>query len=143
MFLETCPFLQSFPICWHVIVILFVWFLVFLWYWWLFLLFHFLYCLVRSSLFSSCLPFQSTSSWFIDFFLLLFKSLFYFLSDLYYFLPSADFGFCLFFFFQFFSVVGLVVYLRFFLVFEESLYHYELPSKNLSLVLLMAILAST
>ena len=40
-------------------------------------------------------------------------------------------------------MVGLVVYLRFFLVFEESLYHYELPSKNLSLVLSMAIFAST
>ena len=71
-------------------------------------IFHFLFCLFGSSLFSSwwtwpevcqfCLPFQRTSSWFYWFFYCLLISILVISSHLYYRLPSADFRFCLFFF---------------------------------------------
>jgi len=48
-------------------------------------------------------PFKEPALVFIDFSLLLFNLYFiYFLSDLYYSLPSVDFKFCLFFFLKFF-----------------------------------------
>ena len=71
----------------------------------LFLLLYFLFYLDLLSFFLmslskdlSILPFRKTSSWCHWSAALYFGFLFYFLSDLYYFLPSADFRLCLFFF---------------------------------------------
>ena len=50
----------------------------------------------------------------------------YFLSDLYYFLPFADFSF----FFFLIILSDRLGCLRFCLFFEEGLYHYKLPFKN-------------
>ena len=79
-----------------------------LWYWFLFHLFYFLFCLFGSSLFFfmslatglSILFIFSKKQLLVSSTLLFFCLYFiYFLSDLYYFLPSADFGVCLLFFF--------------------------------------------
>ena len=86
MLLKTCPFLLGCPTCWQIIVhSILLWFFVFLQYQLLFLLFHFLFCLFGSSLFSSwlawpevywfCLPFQKASSLFYWFFLMCFISI--------------------------------------------------------------------
>ena len=85
-------------------------FFVYLHYQLVLLIFHFLFCLLGFYLFSSwwtwpevclfCLPYQRTSSWlFCWVFSFVFKISIHFLSDLGYFLPSADFKFCLFSFF--------------------------------------------
>ena len=137
MFLETWLFLLGCPICWHVTVHTFWWFLCTSVLLVVISLFYFLFTLLGSSLFSwltwveVCyfyLSFQKTNSWSYWTFMLLFLSLFYFISDLYYFLPSTDFRHCLFFFF-FIILLGyrLVVYLRFFFLLEEELYCSELP----------------
>ena len=107
MFLETCPFLLGCPICWHITVnsiiilcislvsvisplsllILFIW------------VFSLLLDVLDKGL-SVLFSFQKISSCFHWLFLLFFLNLcfVYFLSDLNYFLPSADFWLCLFFF---------------------------------------------
>ena len=94
----------------------------------LFLLFHLLFCLVGSSLFSSwwswlkvchfCLSFQKLVLGFIG----LFYFFYYFLCDLYYFIPSADF--------RLYSSISNSFrwYIRFFLFPKEGLYLYEVPT---------------
>ena len=82
IFLQTCPFLLSFPIHWHIIVhSIILWYFVSLWYQLLFLLFHFLFCLPGSlffwvSLIKSlpifCIFKKNYSSWFHWSFILLF-----------------------------------------------------------------------
>ena len=109
-FLESCPFPLGCWICSHADV-----HRILLWFFFIYtLLVHssfsfliLLICLFRFSLFCSwwtspevcqfCLPFQISSSWF-DWFFSIFQSLFYFLSGCYYFLPSAEYKICLFFF---------------------------------------------
>ena len=108
MFLETCSFFPGCQICWIAVHSILLWILVFLQYQLLFLLLHFLFCLFESSLFSSwwawsevcqsCLPFQRTSSW-LYWFLLFLISILFISSLIFIILPSADFRFCVFFFF--------------------------------------------
>ena len=84
MLLETCPFLLDCPICWRIVV---SWFFVFLWYQVFFFLFHSLFCVFGSVLFSSwwswleicwfCLSFKKNNSWFYWPFLFFKKFLFY------------------------------------------------------------------
>ena len=56
IFLQSCPFLLSCQIYWHIIVLsiplVFFFFFVFLWYWLLYLFFNFLFCLFGFFLFS-------------------------------------------------------------------------------------------
>jgi len=101
--LESCPFLLDCQICWHIMFILFYGFSVFLQYLLRFLLFHFL---VYLGFFSPLLGesgqrfvnFKEPALGFI-FFSIVFYYFIDFFSDLYDFLPSANFWFCLFFFF--------------------------------------------
>lgn len=108
VFPEICPFLLGCPICWHITV-----HSIFLWlhlcsvscYFFLFnFLFFFilvlsLFFLVNLAKGLSILSFQNTTCWFHwSFLLFLYSLFFYFLSDHYYFLPSADFRICSFFF---------------------------------------------
>ena len=100
MFIEICPFFLVYPVCWHIIVE-FSWFFVSLWYWLLFLLFCFLFYL--GSLFlislakglSILLIFSENQLLVLLIFCVVILVSIYFLSDLYCFLPSADFGFVL------------------------------------------------
>ena len=104
MYLENCPYLLGCQICWHIIVhSILLW--LFLYCLLRFLLFHFLLW-VLSSLGESCqrfvifLTLSKTQHLVLLIFLLIFNLHFTdFLSYLYNFLPFADFGFCLFFFF--------------------------------------------
>ena len=128
MSLENCSFLLGCQICWHIIVHnILGFFFVFLQYLLRFLLSHFLF--VYMSSFSPLLGesgqrfvnfvyiFKELALGFIDFFLLFFKSLFYWLPlwSLWFPFFSADFRFCLFFFFN--SFKWWDVDLRFFLLF--------------------------
>ena len=111
MFIESCPFLLGCPICWHMVVhciVLWV-FCILLQYQLKFLHLHSLFCLFRFSClpghrfvrFAYC-PFREPALDFIDFFFYCyFFNLYFtdFLSDLYDFLPPADFRFYLFLFF--------------------------------------------
>ena len=107
MFLEICPFLLGCQIYWHIIIhSILLCFVIFLQYQLLLLIFHFIWVLslyflvtlVRGFLSPGQIsfPFQRISSWFYWFFFYCFLNLYfiYFLSDLYYFLPSADLRFC-------------------------------------------------
>ena len=108
MFLETCPFLLGCPVCWHIIVysiFLFIYFcisavlivistlsflILFTW------ILSFFLTETCQRFVDLVYPFKKNPAFgFIDFFSFL-KSLYfiYFLSVLYYFLPSDDFRFC-------------------------------------------------
>lgn len=130
MFLESCPFLLGCQIFLYIIVYSILLFL------WLSVRFGFF-------LFSSwwtwpggcqfVYPFKKTVLGFVDFFpLILNLYCIYFPPDIYDFLPSAKFKFCLFSFSILFgSRLGFTWYFFLFclFLFYEDLYQYELPSK--------------
>ena len=109
MSLESCPFLLGCQVCWRIIVHgIPPPFFLFLQYPLRFLLFHFLFLFVWvlsswwvwSEVCQFYLHLQRTSSWFTWFFLSYFFNLYFdFLSNIYYFLPSPEFRYWLFFFF--------------------------------------------
>ena len=76
-------------------------------------------------------PFKEAVVSFIDFFFQFFESLFiYSLLDLYYLLLSADFRFCLFFFFQFFQVVDQMIYFNFFFSLKKAYIIMNFPLRS-------------
>lgn len=125
MFVEIYSFLPGCSVCQYIIVhsVFLCGFFVFLQYQWWFLLFHISLCLSDSSLFSSwwdwlevCqsyLFFQRNSPCFYWFLLFLVPTLF----------PLWSLLFSSFFWFW-------VLFFLLFLILEEGVHHYELPSKN-------------
>ena len=96
----TCLFLLSCPICWHIIVhSIFLWSLYFcnincdfssFTSYFVYLGSHFILAGLARVLLIFIYPFKELALGFIDFFPIFKKFLFYFLSSLYYFLPSAN-----------------------------------------------------
>ena len=143
MFLESCPFLLGCQICWHIIaysILLFFFFFVFLWYQLIFLLFRFVYLGSLSVLLGEpgqrfvnfVYIFKEPALGFVNLVIIFLISVL-FISSLIFsisFLRLTLGFFFLLLLFKFFQAIGQVVYLRFFLFFDEGLYRCELPFKN-------------